>query len=256
MLEPRPRDPALVMIERLAAPGAADADAAAVEEIRRIHAERPRPDLRSVREAIILILTEFRMEKTHADPLLDLLVNAGGMAANESGLDADWRGRSALKQFAAQPTEDAFRTLHVLTRLKIVERALADGSVPQDERTITRRWEALGLGLFVGDAFGSAAAALAEETMPVMGRPGTPEGLRFGVETLAAFWLEHGPRRLDSRGRQRRPRVSESQKAGSFSDFAVRLLTLEGSFGEPQVRWIVRETVAARRVARKPSTSV
>jgi hypothetical protein len=217
--------------------------------IREKHAERRPAPSAHVRGAVAETLSALTIDVVHAEALHDLLMLARGMAANESDLDADWRGRDALRSFAVEPTEDAFQSLHVMTRLRIVERALADGGVPQEERTITRRWEALDRGFFMGVAFGKAAAALAEETTPVMGRPGIPAGLRFAVTALAAFWLEHGPRHRDSRGRLCGPRVSESRNVGSFADFAVRLLTLDGAFGEPQVRWVVRETVAARKAA-------
>jgi hypothetical protein len=245
MLRPRPRDPALTMIERQDVSRDTQ-DTALLDAIKTAQAANMATQIAPLRGAVAAILCNFAIDETRAEPIARLLLLAHGMAANQSTLDAEWRSKQALAAFSRKPTKEAFAALHPLTRFRIIDKTLALKGASKNQRSVSRRLQIYDRRLYCR-TMATAAAGLAEEIDPVWGRPEVPDGLMWCVEALATVWHEFGPRLRDSRGKLRAPRVSESRNAGSFTDFCVRLLTISGTFAPERILGAVRTVAAQRR---------
>jgi hypothetical protein len=251
MLRPRPRDPALAVIERQDVSSDTH-DTALLDAITSAQRAGRAAQIAPLQEVVAAILCDFAIDETHAEPIARLLLLGHGMAANESTLDAEWRSKEALAAFSRKPTKEAFVALHPLTRLRIIDKTLALKGASQDQRSLARCLQIHERRLYCR-TMATAAAALAEEIDPVWGRPEVPDGLTWSVEALATAWTDIGPRWRDSKGKLRAPRVSESRNTGSFTDFCVRLLTIGGAFAPERIRGAVRTVAAQRRRSQAPA---
>lgn len=155
------------------------------------------------------------------------------------------RAYLAKTRVALTRASEAWAGLDPAGRFRIVQKICSQLGEVSPDRII----EATRLVEFFFFALIWSTARAEKEVRTRRGAPTVPEEAMFLVQELGRVWVRFGPR-----GRKGPPAVTNSRKAGGFTDFAIAALAgLDFGFTQAQLETAVRRHVAALRRTAAPA---